>query len=232
VVFTNHPPFKLEDPNVRMLDFDHDKLTDLVQSTSSGLYLWRNKGDGSWEGPFAVDLPMAFPAVGFADPHLKLADLNGDRMLDLVYVLEDSVTFWPSLGWGRFGDPVGVGGAPSVPPGTGLNLFLADVNGDGLADIVLVDTDHVDVWPLLPSNSYGAKIAIQNTPYRDPTYTAVRLADMNGNGSTDIVWSTPSAAPEERFVYLDLVGDLRPNLLVAVENGLGKTRTHTLRARR
>src|SRR4030042_1580635 len=46
---------------------------------------------------------------------------------------------------------------------------------------------------------------------------------MNGNGSTDIVWSTPSAAPEERFVYLDLVGDVRPNLLVAVENGLGKT---------
>jgi hypothetical protein len=34
---------------------------------------------------------------------------NGDRMLDLVYVLEDSVTYWPSLGWGRFGDPVGVG---------------------------------------------------------------------------------------------------------------------------
>ena len=41
-------PLTLEDANVRMLDFDGDKLTDLVQSTSSGLYLWRNKGDGSW----------------------------------------------------------------------------------------------------------------------------------------------------------------------------------------
>ncbi len=49
---------------------------------------------------FEVDLPVAVPGAGFVDPHVKLADLNGDRMLDLVYVLEDSVTYWPSLGWG------------------------------------------------------------------------------------------------------------------------------------
>ena len=89
----------------------------------TSLYLWRNKGDGSWEGPFEVNLPVAFPGAGFADPHLKLADMNGDRMLDLVYVLEDSVTFWPSLGWGRFGDPVGVGGAPHVTPVSEMDQF-------------------------------------------------------------------------------------------------------------
>jgi hypothetical protein len=45
---------------------------------------------------------------------------------------------------------------------------------------------------------------------------------MNGNGSSDVGWSTPGGFPDERLVYLDLVGELRPNLLVAVENGLGK----------
>ncbi len=44
VVFTNSPPFGFEDPSVRLLDFDHDKLVDVIQSTSSGFVLWREPG--------------------------------------------------------------------------------------------------------------------------------------------------------------------------------------------
>jgi RHS repeat-associated protein len=222
VVLASHPPFGLEEPNVRVLDFDHDKLPDVVQSTGSGLTLWRNKGDGTYEGPFAATLPPGGQGLGFADPHLRLADMNGDRLLDLVYVLDGSVTYWPSLGWGSFGDAITVANAPAPGPTAEADLLLADVNGDGLTDLVWVAPDHVDVWPLLPGDSYGALIRVREAPYRDPGATAIRLADMNGNGTTDIVWSTPSAAGPERLVYLDLVGDVRPNLLVGVENGIGK----------
>ena len=227
VTFTNSPGFGFEDPNVRLLDFDHDKLVDAVQFVSSGttssLHLWRNRGDGSWEGPSTIDLPSSVPAAGFGDAKLKLADMNGDRLLDLVYVRTGSVIYWPNLGWGRFGDPVEAANAPDPGTRAEASLMLADMNGDGLADLVWVDADHVDIWPLLPSGGYGPKITIADTPHYDPTYTVVRLADMNGNGSTDIVWSTPSAAVDQRLQYLDVVGDLRPNLLVAVENGMGKT---------
>jgi len=221
--------FAFEDANIRLLDFDGDKLVDAVRTNPDGtISLWRNRGDGGWELLDPAPQPLGNTALHFEDANVRLADMNGDRLLDLVYVLEDPsssvihATYWPSLGFGRFGDPVPVGGAIPVKSGPGANQFLADVNGDGLADLVLVDTDHVDVWPLLASGAFGEKIVVQGTPHRDATKTAVRLADMNGNGSTDIVWSTPS---EQRLEYLDLAGDLRPNLLVAVENGLGKAVT-------
>jgi hypothetical protein len=95
-----------------MLDFDGDKLIDVIQSTSSGFYLWRNRGDGSWDGPFQAPLPPGATNISFTDPHVKLADMNGDRLLDLVYVRTGSVVYWPSLGWGQFGAPVEVANAP------------------------------------------------------------------------------------------------------------------------
>jgi RHS repeat-associated protein len=223
--FTNNPSFGFEDANVRMGDFDGDKLVDAIQATSSGFYLWRNHGDGSWDAPLTASLPSGLPGTGFADSKLRLADMNGDRLLDLVYVLVESggyasVTCWPSLGWGRFDRPVSAAGGLQIHAARDSDLYLADVNGDGIADLVYVDTDHVDVWPFLPSGSYGPPTSIA-TPHRG-SGTAIRFADMNGNGSTDIVWSTPS---EQRLEYLDLMGELRPNLLVAVENGLGKSVT-------
>ena len=222
VVFESNPPFGPEDPNARMLDFDHDKLTDLVRTTADGFELWRNRGDGRWEGPYWTPLPPGGGSLRFEDRHLKLSDVNGDRLLDLVYVLDGSVTYWPSMGWGSFGEAIEIASSPAPGAQAEAELLLADVNGDGLSDLLWVNVDRVEAWPLLPGDAYGERLVIEETPYRDPAATVIRLADMNGNGSADVVWSTPGGFPDERLVYLDLVGELRPNLLVAVENGLGK----------
>jgi RHS repeat-associated protein len=221
-VLTSNPPFGPEDPNARVMDVDHDKLSDLVRTTADGFEIWRNRGDGSWEGPFLAPLPPGGESLRFEDPHLRLADMNGDRLLDLVYVLDGSVTYWPSMGWGQFGEPIELQDSPALSPLAEADLQLADVNGDGLADLLWVNVDRVEIWPLLPGDRLGERIRVDGAPYRDPARTVVRLADMNGNGSADVVWSTPTGLPQERLVYLDLVGEVRPNLLVAVENGLGK----------
>jgi hypothetical protein len=46
----------------------------------------------------------------------------------------------------------------------------------------------------------------------------VRLADINGSGTTDILWGNGY-----NYRYIDLSGGKRPWLLNRVENGLGKT---------
>lgn len=222
LVMSRNPTFGPEDPNARVMDVDHDKLADLVRTTADGFELWRNTGDGTWEGPWFVPFPPGGQSLGFEDPHVKLADMNGDRLLDLVYVLDGSVTYWPGMGWGDYGDPVEIADSPAPGPLAEPELQLADVNGDGLTDLLWVNVDRVEYWPLRPGDSFGAPIRITGTPYRDPAYTVIRLADMNGNGSTDVVWSTPAGVPDGRLVYVDLLGDVRPNLLEAVENGLGK----------
>src|SRR5262249_47347857 len=53
--------------------------------------------------------------------------------------------------------------------------------------------------------------------------TVVRLADINGNGSADIIWVEPTSSTP--WQYFDFLGDGAPGLLARVENGLGKTTT-------
>ena len=52
-------------------------------------------------------------------------------------------------------------------------------------------------------------------PTRD-TDTTVLYADMNGNGSTDVVWIQPDGSVE----FLELF-PVRPNLMINIENNLG-----------
>jgi RHS repeat-associated protein len=61
-----------------------------------------------------------------------------------------------------------------------------------------------------------AGVGNQSLPTRDQT-TTVLYADMNGNGSNDIVWITGSAG---NVTFLELF-PVRPNLLTKIENGLG-----------
>jgi RHS repeat-associated protein len=129
-----------------------------------------------------------------------------------------------SYGRGKFGESRSLNGVPEVGSGGEANLFLQDVTGDGLADVVYVDTSHADVYPQNGTATLAPKKTV-STPYRNLTVSAVRLADMNGNGSADIVVLTPSAAPDERVQYVEVVGDVRPNLLATVQNGMGKTVT-------
>jgi RHS repeat-associated protein len=225
VSFTNNPSFVVEDVSTRLVDLDFDKRPDAFRLTAASATWWHNNGDGSWSDGQSLPLPGGSTALDFADGRVKLADMNGDRLLDLVFVRSGSIMYWPSRGRGLFDAPVQLGNAPT--PGTGLEsrLQVADLNGDGMADLILPSTDSVDAWLLEPTGSYGGAIHIANTPYADSLVTQVRLGDLNGNGSTDIVWFTPSAAPDQRVQFLDLQSGVRPNLLFTVENGLGLVRS-------
>lgn len=225
VTFSGNPSIPVEDGTTRFVDLDLDHRPDAFRLTASSATWWRNVGDGSWAAPVSVPLPGSTTVLELADPRVKLADMNGDRVMDLVFVRSGSVTCWPGMGNGLFDAPVTWGGAPNVGTASEAKLQLADLSGDGLSDLVLVDVDHVDVWLATPQATFEAPVSIANTPSANATLTQVRFADMNGNGSVDIVWFTPSAAPDARVQVLDLQDGVRPNVLTSVSNGLGLVRT-------
>ncbi len=224
VVFGNNPSFQPEDGQTRWVDLNHDKVTDAYRLNASSATWWRNNGDGTWSDAQSVDLPPGGTTLDFTDSRVKLADFNGDGVVDLAFVRSGSVLYWPGMGRGRFDQPVALGGAPDVGTGLESRLQVADLNGDGLADLFYVDTDHLDYWLLLPSGSYSPKQTIANTPYANAALTQIRTADMNGNGSVDVVWLTPTASSDQRVQYFDAQDGVRPNLLRQVSNGLGLVR--------
>jgi RHS repeat-associated protein len=219
--FRNNPAFSFEDPGVRLVDFDGDGLVDAMQATPTQTYYFRNLGDGSW-APALVRAPIGTPAIWFADPRIHLADMNGDRLLDVVQVRDGAVDYWPSSGWGNWGARVAVTGAPSVGADQS-RVQLADLNGDGLSDLWLASGSELRAWLQRGDGTLAPPVTFSGLPEANPLTTYVRVADMNGSGTADVVWHSPKATGADVWRYLDLTGGVRPNLLTTIDNGMGRT---------
>jgi RHS repeat-associated protein len=72
------------------------------------------------------------------------------------------------------------------------SIYLADMTGDGLADLVRIRNGEVCYWPNLGYGRFGAKVTTDNPPHFDyPEYfdqNRIRLADIDGSGITDIMY--------------------------------------------
>lgn len=230
---TPYPPFELNDPSLRTLDLNGDKLIDFMKTTPAGFVYYYNRGT-QWEEdgiylfgePQMGDITFA-DALNFDDgQHVKLADMNGDRLLDLarVHLFQNTleITYWPSKGRGHWGTRTQMTGTIDVGTVPIEDVFVRDLNGDGLADIVAVAYDHVSYWLNLGNDSFSRRFEVANTPDYIKGTTVLQQADINGNGTTDLLWENfdPSAGAY-RISYVDFIGLTKPNLLTVIDNGIG-----------
>jgi RHS repeat-associated protein len=228
-----YPPFELNDPSLRTLDLNGDKLIDFMKTTPAGFVYYYNRGT-QWEEdgiylfgePQMGDITFA-DALNFNDgQHVKLADMNGDRLLDLarVHLFQNTleITYWPSKGRGHWGTRTQMTGTIDVGTVPIEDVFVRDLNGDGLADIVAVAYDHVSYWLNLGNDSFSRRFEVANTPDYIKGTTVLQQADINGNGTTDLLWENfdPSAGAY-RISYVDFIGLTKPNLLAVIDNGIG-----------
>ena len=74
-------------------------------------------------------------------------------------------------------------------PSTGINT----VTGDGLPDIVHVTSGLIEYWPSLGGGRYDRRQRLANPPQfpRDFNLRRVFLADVDGTGTSDIVYVGP-----------------------------------------
>jgi RHS repeat-associated protein len=201
--------------HVRFLDYDNDRQIDIIRSLDAGgVTMYRNTGAGH----FQVDYGAADIGFGFDGGNLQFSDMNGDGLLDPVRVLENRIEYRLNLGWGKWGPWQGADIEISLAQ---LPLVeLEDLNGDELSDIVVVQNDVLRYALNRNGSTFDSWVEItevngSSLPTREAT-TAVLYADMNANGSTDVVWADNKGL----LVYLELF-PARPNLLTRVDNGLG-----------
>ncbi|MEK7704451.1 MAG: SpvB/TcaC N-terminal domain-containing protein, partial [Myxococcota bacterium] len=216
-VVTNNLPDFANDANLRFFDYDYDKKPDIIHADIANVFYYRNLGNGTF-ATTAVDGDAI--GWGFAESGLRMADMNGDGMQDAVLVLAGGlVSYKLYLGYGHWGATREMFGLDSgVLPG---DVQLVDINGDGLSDAVMVLGTEVRYALNENGTDFGALMTIASAdggsiPERTGS-VSVRFADMNGNGSTDVVWINASGL----VTYLELFPD-RANLLTRITNGVGK----------
>ena len=81
--------------------------------------------------------------------------------------------------------------------------------------------DEVDTWFNRAGEGFTARTIIAS-PMAPDFAPRIRFADIDGSGTTDLVYGNAS-----NWLYLDLMGGQRPRLLRQVDNGLGATTTLT-----
>jgi RHS repeat-associated protein len=182
--------------------------------------------------PTTACVPWSAQPVRLSDLDTFIGDLNGDGLGDLARVRSGEILYWPGRGNGFFGagarDDCSDGfavdrhiamlNAPTFgvsDPGT---LLLNDVNADGLSDIVEVRNQGVDIYLNDNGSGWTDRHTIRDTPFRPSDSNYVRLTDIDGSGTPDILWG---AANE--YQYIDLMGGVSPLILTTVHNGIGKT---------
>src|SRR5262249_26236268 len=134
------------------------------------------------------------------------------------------VCYWPNLGYGHFGPKVTMDGAPRFADSECFDphrLRLADIDGSGTTDLLYIGADGVRVWFNRSGNTWGAGQLIAVFPGAD-LESGVQVMDLLGPGTACLVWSSPLPAHTSAPLrYVDLMGGMKPHLLVTSRNNLG-----------
>ena len=223
--FRQAPAFDVNDANVRMVDLNGDGRVDVIRSSQHCFYIYLNEQDG-WSEPVSVprihDMAQ-FPDLFFSDPRVRFADMSGDGLMDLVWIHGSRIDYWPGLGNGRFAHRRHLGITPCITRGFDVaGLFLADINGNGVSDVIYVEHNQVKVWVNQSGNALSYAGVVAHTPLTDGQ--SVRIADMEGRGVAGLLWSyPPGQVAGGNYKYLTFSGEHKPYLMNRIENGMGLT---------
>jgi RHS repeat-associated protein len=180
----------------QLLDLAGDGQVDLVELEGPTPGFTERTAEGGWAPPVPF---RSLPNLAWDDPNLRFVDLSGDGHADVLVTEDEALVWYPSLGEDGFGPAVRVGNPADEEAGPRLvfadgeaSVYLADMSGDGLPDLVRIRDGEVCYWPNLGYGRFGAKVAMDDAPRFDHPerfeQRRVRVADIDGSGTTDLVY--------------------------------------------
>jgi len=214
-------PFDLTDPRVALVDLNLDGRIDILRHDDGDGWVWLQRWDRPGFHP-AEAVPPPPAGLRLGEPGVQLADMDGDRLPDLVRVLpgERRILVAPSAGFGLFEDASEMAGVPDMSETE--RWELADFNGDGAADLVRIGHREVGLWLNQLDNTY-ASIGAHAWPELEADEVVI-LSDVDGSGTLDLLRIDTDGSQPWRY-FSPMVQ--RPGLLQTQDNGLGYRVTMT-----
>ncbi|MEP6514443.1 MAG: toxin TcdB middle/N-terminal domain-containing protein, partial [Parafilimonas sp.] len=218
------------DANTKFIDLDGDGRADLIVSEENVFTWYASKGIAGYDSPELATKPYdeeKGPALIFADStqSIFLSDMNGDGLTDIIRVRNGEISYWPNMGYGKFGAKVNMSFAPLFDLPDQFNPFylhLADVSGTGAVDILYCGKNQCRAWFNLCGNAWSEEQTIDDFPTTEQP-NQIAVMDFLGNGTACIVWSSllpKYAASPMRFI--DLMGGKKPYIMSGYKNNFGK----------
>lgn len=190
------PNLALAGGQAQFMDLAGDGQPDLAVMDGPLPGLYEHDGDEGWQPfrPFTSRLNR-----DTRDPNLKFVDLNGDGHADVLISEDDAFVWHASLAEEGFGQARRILQALDEEKGSRLvfadgtqSIYLADLSGDGLTDLVRIRNGELCYWPNLGYGRFGAKVTMDHAPHFDHPdqfdHKRIRLADIDGTGTTDLVY--------------------------------------------
>jgi RHS repeat-associated protein len=231
------PNIDLSHPDVKQIDLTGDGLADLLISRGDYFELYFSAGKEGYKDYRRIDNGHnedAAPVILFSDSQssIYLADMTGDGLSDIVRITNNSICYWPNMGYGRFGEKVFMKNLPLFDT---PDLFkpsrirLADVDGTGTADIIylggqnrsLSGVEGVAYYKNQAGNSWSNAESITAFPNID-NLSQVSVVDLFGNGTSCLLWSTPLPNHIQEMHFVELTSGIKPYILSSFENGMGR----------
>ncbi len=201
----------LTEGSLAVMDLENNGQKQVVVNTQGLQGFFELTYDENWQAFQAFE---DIANVNFQDPNTKFLDLTGDGQPDLIMTENEVFVWYASNGKKGFKNPERSTKPfdENIGPAVIFNdleqkIFLADMTGDGMKDIVRARNGEVCYWANMGYGKFGAKVAMTNAPWFDtpdlfnPAY--LQFEDISGTGATDLIYF----GKDHFKAYLNLSGN-------------------------
>lgn len=206
----------LDSASTAIVDVDGDGRPDTLTATTGGLLLRLGTGAGLGapvsRGPISAGNVTVIPGA----PNVRFADHNGDGLVDALWLTDGWMRVYLGRGDGTFASltrvfwPWGDGGFDAD------DVHLTDLDRDGLLDVVRFTAGHVLWWAGRGDHRFADDARHVNRPEATAADVVIGFGDVDGDGATEILWSSPRG-----MWALHLAGAASAAMLTSIDNGLG-----------